>query len=77
MDFADGVQIIPSCWMDVDKSECTWPGHVKSSNKLNKLIIEANAPSSEDGIQWETCTILKWFGATGMFFSLKKYCYIN
>ena len=73
VEFADGMQIIPSSWMDADRQRSIWPSHIKNLYTLNRTIMKGIVPVDHD--EWEKCDIVRWFASAGIFISLKYYLY--
>lgn len=65
VEFPDGLQIVPSCWINGPQNESTWPSHIKSQYTLDKLLTKAVVPS--DSSKWEICKINRFFGSAGKF----------
>ncbi|KAK0076822.1 hypothetical protein PV325_004813 [Microctonus aethiopoides] len=68
--FEDGLQIIPTCWLNEKKDGSWWPSHIKSLNTLEKLIKAANLP--EDVENWNLCKVERCFGSTDDWFRAKE-----
>lgn len=63
VEFPDGLQIVPSCWIDKDKNECIWPGYIKSQYTLDRLLTKAIVP--DETVKWDICRIKRIFGSAG------------
>lgn len=65
VEFSDGLQIVPSCWINKYENESLWPSHVKSQNTLDKLLHKSVLPSKTE--TWDTCKIKRIFCSAGKF----------
>ena len=57
VEFADGMQIIPSNWMDADGQRSIWPSHIKNLYSLNRTIMNGIVPVDRD--KWEKWDIVR------------------
>lgn len=71
VEFPNGLQIIPSCWINLQNNESIWPSYVKSRQTLDKLLIKAVIPIEID--KWDTCKIRRIFGSAGYIFIVTSY----
>lgn len=69
VEFPDGLQIIPSCWINTQNNESIWPSYVKSRQVLDKLLTKAVVPVETN--KWDTCKIRRIFGSAD-----KLMCFI-
>lgn len=65
VEFEDGMHVIPTCWMNKEKSKSIWPRHVKSLYTLQKYIKTGFQPQKNEA--WEEWKIVRRFGSTGMY----------
>lgn len=65
VEFSDGLQIVPSCWINNYGNESIWPSHVKSQYTLDKLLVKPLLPPGNE--TWDTCKIRRIFGSAGKF----------
>jgi len=63
VEFPDGLQIVPSCWINTHQNESIWPSRVKSQYTLDKLLTKGELPSKID--TWDICKIKRIFGSAG------------
>lgn len=74
VEFPDGIQIVPSCWINSDGNNCIWPSYMKSQYALDKLLIKAMIPS--ETTKWDTCKIKRIFGSAGEFICFMKLLFL-
>lgn len=65
VEFSDGMQIVPSCWINELRNDCIWPSHIKSQYALDKVIAKTAVP--QESTTWDTCQIKRLFGSAGKF----------
>lgn len=63
VEFPDGLQIVPSCWINEQRTESIWPSHIKSQYALEKLLT--NAIVSLETATWDVYKINRTFGSAG------------
>lgn len=73
-EFHDGLQVIPSVWLNADKQTCIWPSHMKTKLRINKAIIAREMPT--ENRHWETICIKRIFGITGKYNIVIYSCFI-
>lgn len=70
IEFEDGLQIVPSCWIDENKITCWWPSHLTSKTDVTRAVLHETMPQEDD--KWSKLTIVKIFGSSSNFY-MQKY----
>jgi hypothetical protein len=63
VEFADGLQLVPSLWYNADKRTCIWPSHYKTKLRINSAIIRQELPKNE--ADWDELPVIRFFGVAG------------
>lgn len=63
VEFSDGLQIIPSIWLNITKETCIWPSHFKTQLRINRAIMTGEIPKEQ--CDWEELPVKKIFGTAG------------
>lgn len=63
VEFSDGLQIIPTKWMNTIKKTAIWPSHLKTERRLHVAIVSEEMPKEQ--CDWEEFPIKRIFGSAG------------
>ncbi|XP_024872877.1 uncharacterized protein LOC112455295, partial [Temnothorax curvispinosus] len=60
VEFSDGLQIVPTQWLNFAEQTCIWPSHLKTQLRINKAIITRKMPNKEQR-NWKELPIKRMF----------------
>ncbi|XP_046746411.1 uncharacterized protein LOC124411361 [Diprion similis] len=74
VEFEDGIHLVPTVWLNDDKTLCSWPTHLRKQYDVNNAVIRSTIPNS-GGKEWEYLNVKRIFGTADSYEKgMEKLC---
>ncbi|XP_046417425.1 uncharacterized protein LOC124178232 [Neodiprion fabricii] len=74
VEFEDGLHLVPTLWLNKDKTSCCWPSHFRNQYDVNKAVIRSIIPN-DGGKDWEYFNVKRIFSTADSYEKgMEKLC---